>query len=85
ISSDGGALSEVVGEGGIVIPLNSQFVRTLANTMTKLSDNSKLRAKLIAAGKKRVSEFSWTKAAKETLNYLINIGLTNIRPSDLDR
>ena len=78
ISSDGGALSEVVGSAGIVIPLNSQFVSELAKTMTKLSENSAKRAKLVVAGKKRVSELTWSKTAKETFDYLLDIGSSKV-------
>ncbi len=74
ISSDGGALSEVVGEAGVIVSLKNGFVSELAKTMGKLCENSEKRSQLIAAGKKRVSELTWSKTAKETFNYLIDIG-----------
>lgn len=77
ISSDGGALREIVAGAGIVVPLNSQFVAVLADTMSKLSENRSLRDKSIAVGKKRASELNWSKVAKETLNCLVNIGLAH--------
>jgi len=74
ISSDGGALSEVVGEAGVIVSLKNGFVSELAKSMAKLCENSEIRAKLVVAGKKRVGELTWFKTAKETLKYLIDIG-----------
>jgi glycosyltransferase involved in cell wall biosynthesis len=74
ISSDGGALSEVVGSAGIIVSLKNDFVNELTKSMAKLCENSEKRAKLVVAGKKRVSELTWSKTAKETLKYLIDIG-----------
>lgn len=74
ISSDGGALREVVGRGGIVVPLNSEFASELAKTMVKISKNESLRKKLIALGEARVRALSWVKTAQKTLKHLVNIG-----------
>jgi glycosyltransferase involved in cell wall biosynthesis len=74
ISSDGGALSEVVGEAGVIVSLKNGFVGELAKSMTKISENSELRVKMTGRGKKRVSELTWSKTAKETFDYLIDIG-----------
>lgn len=76
ISSDGGGLEEVVGNGGVVIALNSEFVSKLAKTMIKISKNVSLRKKLVRLGLKRVSELSWVKTAQKTLKHLINIGFS---------
>ncbi len=76
ISSDGGALSEVVGSAGIIVSLNNDFVSELAKAMSKLCENSGIRTKLIAAGNKRVSELTWSQTAEKTLKFLINMGLT---------
>lgn len=73
IVSDGGALSEVVGNAGIVVPLHSDFVGKLAEMMESLIENQQLRTKLIENGKNRVKQFSWEKAAKETLKVLTNL------------
>ncbi len=78
ICSDGGALSEVVGEAGVIVSLKNGFVSELAKTMTKISENSELRVKMTARGKKRVSELTWSKTAKETLKYLIDIGSSKV-------
>ncbi len=79
MSSDGGALREVVGEAGIIVNLKSQisnsqikdnFVNSLARAMKTIVDDAKLRNNLIALGHKRVNEFTWAKAARETLSVI---------------
>lgn len=71
ISSDGGALPEIVGSAGVVVKLNSGFVDGLARAIQKVVGEPQLRAKIVAKGKKRIMEFTWEKAAKETLKVLI--------------
>lgn len=76
VTSDGGALSEVVGEAGFIVPLIdlSSFSTRLSEAMETICKNSKLRAKLVANGKKRVGELSWKNAAQKTLKYLLTTG-----------
>jgi len=84
ISSDGGALSEVVGEAGIIVKItnqkfsnsqiNDQFAVSLAKAMKRLSDDKKLQNNLISMGRERVKEFGWDKAAKATLEILVGEG-----------
>lgn len=78
ISSDGGALSEVVGKAGVIVALNPKesFPHRLAEEMEKLVKSESSRTKLIELGKKRVKELNWFKTAKETLNTLISTGLS---------
>lgn len=73
ITSDGGALSEVVGDAGVVVPLNDQidFSKRLANVIEKVMTDASLRTRMIANGKKRVLAYSWQKAAESTLEELI--------------
>jgi glycosyltransferase involved in cell wall biosynthesis len=71
ISSNGGALSEIVGTAGMIVKLGENFVTALTETMVKVGSDQKLRRKLSAAGKKRVKDFTWVKAAKETLQLLL--------------
>lgn len=73
ISSSGGALPEVVGDDGIVVQLNKDFVANLAKQITGLVINKKARASYIAKGKKRVRVFTWAKAAKSTLKLLLDL------------
>lgn len=63
ISSDGGSLPEVVGEGGQVIPLE---VEAWADAVQTLLADSAARAAWVAAGKTRAGEFSWERCADET-------------------
>lgn len=74
ISSDGGALREVVGDAGIIIHLNDRFVSVLAKTMENMCENVVMRKKMSMLAKKRVGEFTWSKTAKKTLSYLLDIG-----------
>jgi len=70
VTSDGGALGEVVGEAGIIVGITEEFPRRLANAMVSLIADQKQRIKLIAMGYKRVRELSWRKAAISTLKVL---------------
>lgn len=75
VSSDGGALTEVVGSAGSVVPLRgntSIFINQLAREMRRVVGESAKRKKMIAAGKKRARSFSWSKAAKDTLQVLLD-------------
>ncbi|MFH1244382.1 MAG: glycosyltransferase family 1 protein [bacterium] len=70
ISSDGGALREVVGEAGVIIKLGNRFVERLAIAIKRVIDDKKLHNTLISMGYERVKEFSWEKTAQQTLNVL---------------
>ena len=62
VSTDGGALPEVVGDAGIVVPARDPGA--LADAIVKLLDNEPLRARLAHAGRRRiVNHFSWAQAA----------------------
>jgi len=66
VSTSGGALAEVVGDAGIVVP--PADAEALALAITRLLDSPEERKKYIQAGLARVhSEFSWKKAAQETV------------------
>ncbi len=71
ISSDGGALREVVGEAGVIVPLARHFAHELARAMKRLVDDPKRQKELIAMGYQRSKEFGWDKAALETLMVLL--------------
>ncbi len=83
IGSDGGALGEVIGKAGIIVSITNQkfsnsqiesgFVDRLAKEMEKVLREPKLRTKMAVAGKLRVGELTWSKAAKETLKVLLNV------------
>ena len=79
VSSDGGALPEIVGSAGVIVNLKSQmtnsqiddtFAERLAKALKMLITDKNLQNDLIAMGRKRVEEFGWDRAAKETLKVL---------------
>ena len=64
ISTSGGALPEVVGEAGLIVP--PADAKALADAIVRLLDSSAERNRLAKAGLERVhSVFSWKKAARE--------------------
>jgi len=64
ISTDGGALPEVVGDAGITVP--TRDAGALASAIRVMLDDEKLRQKLSERGRRRILEkFSWSVAAKE--------------------
>ena len=66
ISTTGGALPEVVGNAGIVVPPADSD--ELAKAIIKLLDNPDMAKSLAAAGNKRVkNHFTWKKAAEKTV------------------
>ncbi len=66
ISTTGGALPEVVGNAGIVVPPADSDA--LAKAITKVLDNPDMASSLAAAGYKRVQEnFTWQRAAEKTV------------------
>ncbi|WP_428820916.1 glycosyltransferase family 4 protein [Microbulbifer sp. MCCC 1A16149] len=68
ISSDGGALPEVVGDAGIVVPAGDSGA--LARAIEQLLGDNALRESLAAAGRKRIEEqFSWRVAASHLVSY----------------
>lgn len=67
VTSDGGALPEVIGEAGAIVPLGADFERVLAERINELLTNKKESEKLIAKGYKRVGYFAWERTAKATL------------------
>ena len=66
ITTSGGALPEVVGNAGIVVPPADS--EELAKAIIKLFDNPDMAKSLAAAGYKRVKDnFTWKKAAEKTV------------------
>lgn len=69
-SSTGGALSEVVGDAGLLFdPYNTDDIR---HKLSLVIDSQKLQKDLIAKGKTRLEQFSWQKAAKRTYSILVD-------------
>ena len=64
VSSDGGALPEVVGDAGVVVPAKDH--RALAANVAMLLDNPDMRNDFARRGIQRIGEsFSWEKAARQ--------------------
>ena len=64
VSTDGGALPEVVGDAGMIVP--SKNPQALADAIAYLFDHPEARARLSRAGRQRiVDRFSWARAAEE--------------------
>jgi glycosyltransferase involved in cell wall biosynthesis len=67
ITTSGGALPEVVGDSGMIVP--PADASALAGAITYLFNNPEQRKKLAQAGLERVnSVFSWPKAAQEVVD-----------------
>lgn len=67
-----GALKEVGGNGGHYF--NPESIDDIAEKITEVLENEKLKKELIKKGEKRVKEFSWKKLAEETLK-IYQLGL----------
>ncbi len=72
ITSNGGALSEICGSAGIVIPIGDQFVSRLSKTIENVVKDQTMIKKMIVEGKKRVESLNWKNAARETLKVLLS-------------
>lgn len=67
ITANTSSLPEVVGNAALLVdPLN---VNDIADKLSQLLSNISLRQKLSRRGLKQASKFSWTKTAKETLDF----------------
>ena len=65
VTSDTSSLPEVVGEAGIMV--DPQNTNSLAEAMSKVLTDSKLRDNMIRKGLEQAKRFSWEKAAEQTL------------------
>lgn len=68
VSTDGGALPEVVGDAGIIVPVkNSQAI---AKAVADLLDNTDKREAISLAGRQRIENlFCWKRAANQMTDY----------------
>ena len=68
ISSNGGALPEVVGDAGIIVSAGSETA--IAEAITDLLENPEKRARLAEAGRQRIlNTFCWNLAARQFTQY----------------
>lgn len=68
IVGSGGALPEVVGEAGIIV--HSDHVEEIMHGMAKVLNDEKTHKHYSERAAKRAEQFSWEKAAKQTLHVL---------------
>ena len=73
ITSDGGALPEVVGKAGVVVRLGDGFVTRLARAIERVVGDPVVHRQLVAAGHARVRRFTWERAARATLTSLVTV------------
>jgi glycosyltransferase involved in cell wall biosynthesis len=64
VSSSGGSLREVVGEGGLLVPPGDE--RELARALVRVWCDAGLRAELAAKGRKQAARFTWERTAEQT-------------------
>jgi glycosyltransferase involved in cell wall biosynthesis len=68
LSSDRGALPEVVGDGGIYFdPFNAQ---SIAAAIIEMATNAELHARLSSSALNQAHSFSWERAARLTIEHL---------------
>lgn len=71
VSSSGGALSEIVGEAGVIFnPVN---VNDMCHKLSLVTNSHKLQKEFITKGLQRAKEFTWDRAARETLQVIESV------------
>ena len=79
VSTDGGALPEVVGDAAVVVKAKS--AEALAKGIATLLDNPELRETLAKAGRARIlAEFNWKTAAQKMTSLYQSVIASN--PTD---
>ena len=72
VSTDGGALPEVVGDAGVIVPAKN--VDELINAIDGLLQDPQARAELGARGKRRIEEnFCWQVCARQMTRYYTQV------------
>lgn len=74
VTSQENSLPEVAGDAALLV--NPRSTEEMAATLERVIADTTLRDKLIAAGSKRLTMFSWDRCADETLAILERIGRT---------
>jgi glycosyltransferase involved in cell wall biosynthesis len=70
VSTNGGALPEVVGDAGLQVPVKDS--QAIAFAVAQLLDDAEKRQKLGVAGRKRITElFCWHRAAGQMTDYYL--------------
>lgn len=63
--ADRTSLPEIAGDAALLF--DPESVAEIATAITRVTTDAALRARLIAAGQRRAAEFSWERAARETV------------------
>jgi glycosyltransferase involved in cell wall biosynthesis len=71
VCSNSSSLPEVVGDAGILVDPTDE--KDIAEGLSRVIGDSGLRKDMIARGLERAAEFSWERAAKETLCVLEDV------------
>jgi len=71
VTSDGGAIPEIVGEAGRIVKLGRGFEERLADELEKGLKDEGWRARATKNSKSWSKQFSWEKAAEKTLKVLV--------------
>ena len=66
VSSSGGSLSEVVGEGGLLVPPDDE--RAFSSSIARAWGDDNLRALLSHRGRLQAANFTWERTARQTLH-----------------
>jgi glycosyltransferase involved in cell wall biosynthesis len=67
------ATAELVEEAAVLV--NPVDVESIAEGMSRVVSDQRLREQIIAAGRERAKDFSWQKCARETLGVLQGVGV----------
>jgi len=73
IASDVSSIPEIVGNAAILINPNNQ--KEIAEAIIMLDRDNELRKRCVSNGKKRITLFTWEKAARETRDMLVEIAM----------
>lgn len=66
VAADRSSLPEVVGDAGMLV--NPESVEQIAEAMQQVLEDERLRERLAMQGPRQASQFSWRRAAEETLS-----------------
>ena len=71
MSSRGGALEEVTGAAGMLF--NPYDVKEMVECLREVVESEGLRRELVKRGRERVKDFSWEKAARQTMKIIASL------------
>jgi glycosyltransferase involved in cell wall biosynthesis len=65
VAADAGAMPEIAGDAALVVPVGDE--PALATALARVLSDADLRGSLVDAGRARAAQFSWERAAIETI------------------